>query len=62
MTTRFMSRLKALAKGGGGFTSYMAHLEGPCLGGKLRACDGGPTAHDAHRDYQAMLDSRHFTG
>ena len=62
MSTRFMSRLRTLVSGGGGFTSYMAHLEGHCADGKVCGCEGGPTAYDAHRDYQAMLDSRHFTG
>ena len=62
MSTKFMSKLRALANSGGGFSSYMAHLGANCVGGKLCACEGLPTAHDAHRDYQAMLDSRHFTG
>ena len=62
MGIRLASRITALVKRGGGFASYMADIQGRCINGKRSACDGGPTAHDAHKDYQAMLDSRHLTG
>ena len=58
MTRRFSRAIHSVVHTCSAFGSYMMHLQSRCLRhGANGGCEGGPTADEARRDYQIMLDS-----